>query len=677
MSFSVLIGAAAAAAVAAASAPATSGAATPGVGVVRYPAAFFTAMRPNTALEMIQRLPGFSFDAGQQVRGFAGAAGNVLIDGDRPTAKQDDLGSILQRIPAAQVDHIDVIRGGAPGIDMQGRTVLANVVRKTNSGLSGVAAVATEVWSDGRITPAVRLEFTHKADGRTTEASFLGNMFGDDGEGDGERVRTDPDGNLLVRSHLDARAGGFQINLTAAHETPLWGGKFRISALAHMQNYKDNEDDHLITPVGLELLRFRQDVTNGEIGMHFEKALTPKLQLEALAMQKYNRQHVPSNFMSSSENDLFAETDTSGESIARATLRYTQSPRLSFELAGEGDFNIQKTDSAYVFDGAPVDLPAAHVTVSEKRGEVAASTTWKATPKLTLEAGLRTEVSQIGSTGDVVLTKTLVFPKPRTVLTWSPDDDDQIRLRAEREVGQLNFSDFVASSHLGTGSGSVQAGNPDLNPQSDWVLEGTYERHFMGVVAVLTYRHLFIEDAVDRVPIYSSSGVFDAPGNIGSASEDDIEGNLTLPLSRLGLKGAQLKAQGTLRHSRVTDPTTGRERSLSSQHRFDWEAHFTQDLPGLRSTWGIDLFNRWTQTSYRFSEVDSYKLKAWVELFFEYKPKPDLSLRFELDNATGRGFERLLYVYNGPRNTSSLAYVDDRRQEIGQYVHVRLRKTFG
>ena len=665
MSIAILIGAAAVAA------------ASPSAGVVAYPASYFAEMRPNTALDMIQRLPGFAFDGGAQVRGFAGAAGNVLIDGTRPTSKQDDLGQILNRIPASQVDHIDVIRGGAPGIDMQGRTVLANVVRKSGTGVSGVAALATEFWGDGRITPTARLEFRNRKNGTTTEASFIGGMFADDGVGDGERLRVDPDGNLLVRSHLDARAGGFLMTATAAHERPLWGGAFRINALAHIQNYKDNEDDHLLTPVGLELLRFRQNVSNGEVGVHFEKALTPKLELEALAIQKYNRQHIPSHFMSSGEDDLFAETDTSGESIARATLRYTRSPKLSFEVAAEGAFNIQKTDTSYSFDGTPVAIPAAHVTVSEKRGEIAGTATWKPSAKITLEAGLRTEASQISSTGDVVLSKTLAYPKPRAVLTWSPDADDQIRLHVEREVGQLDFGSFVASSHLGTGSGSVQAGNPDLVPQQDWVLEGTYERHFMGVVGVLTYRHYFIQNAIDRAPIYSSSGVFDAPGNIGSASEDDIEGNLTLPLDRVGLKGAQIKATGTYRHSRVTDPTTGRERSFSNLHRFDYEAHYTQDLPRLHSTWGIDVFNRWTQTSYRFSEVDSYKLKAWVELYFEYKPKPDLALRVELDNVTGRGFERLLYVYNGPRNTSSLAYVDDRRQEVPQYVHIRLRKTFG
>ena len=648
-------------------------------GLVRYPASFFASMQPNTALDMINRLPGFAFDTGAQVRGFSGAAGNVLIDGDRPTSKDDDLGAILQRIAAAQVDHIDLIRGGAPGIDMHGRTVLANVVRKSSSGLSGVAAVAGNLFTDGRVTPALRLEFTSKQDGRTLEGGILANMFVDDGTGDGERVRTDPDGNVLVHSQLRARAGGFALNATSAYETPLWGGKFRINAVAHMQNYKDNEDDHLTTPVGLELLRFRQDVANGELGVHFETALTPKLQLETLAIQRVRAQHVPSHFLSGSEEDLFAETDTSGESIARALLRYTQGPALSVEGALEGDFNIQGSESTLAVDNAPVVLPAAHVTVSEKRGEASATATWKPDKRVTVEAGLRLEASQIASAGDVDLTHTLVFPKPRLLVTLSPDADDQLRLHLEREVGQLDFSSFVASSNLGTtsGSGSVLAGNPNLAPQQDWLVEAAYERHLKGMVGVLTYRHYFIQDAIDRIPIFSPSGVFDAPGNIGSGREDDLDVNLTLPLDLVGLKRAQLKAQGTYRHARVIDPTTGQERPFTGLHRFDYQAHFTQDIPGLKSTWGVDLFNRWTQPNYRFSEIDVFKLKTWVSVFVEYKPKPDLAMHLELDNIGGRGFERLLYVYDGPRNVSPLAYVDDRRQEIAPYLYFRLRKTFG
>src|SRR3954462_14714040 len=41
---------------------------------------FFESARPATAMEMINRLPGFSFDGGDGSRGFSGNAGNVLIN---------------------------------------------------------------------------------------------------------------------------------------------------------------------------------------------------------------------------------------------------------------------------------------------------------------------------------------------------------------------------------------------------------------------------------------------------------------------------------------------------------------------------------------------------------------------------------------------------------------------
>src|SRR6202008_4662017 len=107
--------------------------------VTTYPVSFFADARPNTAMDMINRLPGFTLSSGAQVRGYAGAAGDVVIDGERPATKQDDLGVVLRRIPATQVERIDVIRGSAPGVDMQGQTVLANVIRKKNGGTTIVA----------------------------------------------------------------------------------------------------------------------------------------------------------------------------------------------------------------------------------------------------------------------------------------------------------------------------------------------------------------------------------------------------------------------------------------------------------------------------------------------------------------------------------------------------------
>ena len=99
---------------------------------VTYPAVFFQRYQPNTALDMVKQVPGFQLDDGGRLRGFGGAAGNILINDRRPSAKQDLLSAILARIPASYVERINLIRGQVQGVDLQGQTVVANIVLYNN-----------------------------------------------------------------------------------------------------------------------------------------------------------------------------------------------------------------------------------------------------------------------------------------------------------------------------------------------------------------------------------------------------------------------------------------------------------------------------------------------------------------------------------------------------------------
>ena len=74
------------------------------------------------------------------------------------------------------------------------------------------------------------------------------------------------------------------------------------------------------------------------------------------------------------------------------------------------------------------------------------------------------------------------YPKPRAVLTWSPDKDDQVRLRYEKVVGQLDFGNFIAAGNLG-GNG-VTGGNSDIRPDQRTQYELSYEHHFWDKGAV-------------------------------------------------------------------------------------------------------------------------------------------------------------------------------------------------
>src|SRR5262245_20725301 len=65
---------------------------------VVYAAAFYAQFAPRTALDMVRQTPGFVLQTGDgERRGFSGAVGNVLIDGERLSAKSQSLEGVLGR----------------------------------------------------------------------------------------------------------------------------------------------------------------------------------------------------------------------------------------------------------------------------------------------------------------------------------------------------------------------------------------------------------------------------------------------------------------------------------------------------------------------------------------------------------------------------------------------------
>jgi hypothetical protein len=651
-------------------------------GVSVYPAAFFAAARANTAFDMIARLPGFTFDPGApQLRGFAGAAGNVLIDGQRPTTKQDDLQSILTRIPAAQVERIEIIRGGTPGIDMQGRTVLANVVRRRTGGLIGALTLAeASVIGDGRQVPTLSLEAANQANGRSLEGSINLTRYIADDVGPGPHATRDAAGAAVYRARLAAQGDGIKATLTGAAEMPLAGGRFRLNALAFDDHYLDREADHATLGAD-DSLRDQIITDRGEIGAHYARDLGPRLKLEMLALQQVQRKAEQARFAAPGNDQRFAVTNLLAESIARATVRYQHSPNVAFETAIEGAYNVQDTASALTLNGAPQPLPAANIRAREWRGEVAASATWTPSARLTLEAGARFEASTIRVTGDVVQQATLTYPKPRIVLTLSPDAQNQLRLRLEREVGQLDFTSFAASGSLS--AGGVHAGNPNLVPQGAWVAEAAFERRFgEGADVTLTLRHLAINSAIDRIAVYDpnpppAGTYFDEPGNIGRATENDLAVDATLPLDAVGVRGGLLKLTATARTTSVTDPTTRSRRPLTQVHPLDGEAHFSQDLARLKATWGVDAFAAYRETYYRFNEIDLIQAGVYLTIFYEYKPSSGLSLRAEFTDLAAPGVARTLNLYSGPRGAGvGPSLIDYRAERHGPTVLFRVRRGF-
>lgn len=667
---------------------------TAGEGVIAYPPSFFADAQPQSAMDMISRVPGFQFDGGDSVRGFNGAAGNVLIDGQRPASKTDPLENILRRIPATTVERIELIRGGANGIDMQGKTVLVNVVRKTTASQQALWAVASGFVSDGRTSPAMRLEGSRRWDGRSIEGSVLFYNFIDDGAGEGPRLTFDPAGVLIQRAFADETAGGRGVETKGSFETPLLGGKFRINVAGKREAYNWDLEDTTSFP---SFYQFRahddfDENFRGEVGVQWSRDLSPKVAIELLGLQTWRDTDYLSTFDDTVDNFVFTQGSINGESILRGKMRYTFSDTLSLEGGAEGAYNFQDRTTAFDLNGAPIPIPAASVLVEETRAEVFGTATWRATPQLTVEAGARVEYSVLSQTGDTNLEETFVYPKPRLFVTWAPNEANQVRFRIEREVGQLNFGDFVSSAQLSTGV--VTAGNANLVPGQSWTYELAYERRFWEKGAlVLTAAYSQMQDVVDRIPVIDLStcplvaGVpdptsplcvfYSGVGNIPEGRNLRVDVNLTVPLDKLYIKGGLFSFEGTWRFSEVEDPTTGETRRISGQGPFYGNAAFTQDIPQWRLNWGTDVGIGFVERYYGIDQIETVHLQSWYRAWAEWKPMPSLSLRVEFQNLAARDFIRTRDVYGGLRDTTPLLFRERKDLNFDPFVYVRIRKTWG
>jgi hypothetical protein len=194
--------------------------------------------------------------------------------------------------------------------------------------------------------------------------------------------------------------------------------------------------------------------------------------------------------------------------------------------------------------------------------------------------------------------------------------------------------------------------------------------------------HEEITDAIDRLPIFQlnadgTTSVFDAPGNIGEGTQDEVDINLTLPLGRFGIPGGEFKAELEWVNSEVTDPTTGEGRRISGQRPRNLEFQYRQDLPRYKLTYGAVYLDGFDETYFRFNEIFRVRLDRYFQAFVEYKPDPRTSFRVELANIGRFNLDRDREVFSGPRNANPVSFTEQFSTQARQRLILRLRRTFG
>jgi hypothetical protein len=294
---------------------------------------------------------------------------------------------------------------------------------------------------------------------------------------------------------------------------------------------------------------------------------------------------------------------------------------------------------------------------------------------LTIEPSLRAEISRIRSTGDSGQNDKFVFLKPRLRLSWARGSND-LQLTIEREAAQLDFEDFVASAELDRDD--VTAGATSLTPPTTWSITVAYERRFWNDgVLLLTARHEWIDDVIDRVVAESDGELFDAVGNIGSGTRQSLRAELTFPFDRLGIDGMQFRATLTWLRSRVTDPITGSRRIIAEDRPFEGELRLIHDLPGGRWSWGADASLAHHEREFRLAEERKERKGTSFGAYVEFRPRPDWRFRIEAENIRSRALVDRRDKYLASRASDVLDSIETRRLRTSPIFSLSARKSFG
>lgn len=653
-------------------------------GRLTYDAAFFQAFSPANALQVVERVPGFSLELGdEEVRGFAQAAGNVVINGQRPSSKSDTLETVLRRIPASRVVRVEVGRGDLFGAEFAGKPQVANLVLTAAGGVAGTVEGSLYRDFTGKLYPEGTASALIRR-GRSSLNVAVGVDNSTTSEIGFDRLSRLPDGRELeFREKLNeiANPSGY---ISAAYE--LNQGENRT---AHL-NARVARDRFVLTqfndvrplngPVRDDRLFQRYRTHAQELGGDYSVPFAGgALKLIGLATrrQRLNRD-AEFRRVESATVAGFTQTvdDDRAETLVRVVWNRSDLAGWTVETGVEGVANRLKSrvDLFELGPGGaatPIDLPIDDATVEEYRGEAFVNAGRPIATDLRLDLGVTFEASELTVTGDAEAERVLRFVKPRATLDWRFGEGWHAQASVKRTVAQLQFEDFISVAELA--NERVNGGNAELLPQRAWELLAFVEKPILGDGLVrLELGHNRISLLQDRVPTPEG---FDAPGNLGDGELFLARARVDAPLSRFGIPGGRVSLYASYVGTSVRDPYTGEKRRFSGNSPLQTTASFRQDLK--KFAWGFALDYGLPSTIYRLDELDlGGSREAYVTAFAEYRPTPVTTLTLGLNNVTAAQSFRERTFFDPDRRTREPAAVEFRKRNSHLIPYLTLKHAF-
>ncbi len=650
-----------------------------------YTPADFARFAPKNAYDMLSQVPGFSIKSAEEQRGLGQASENVLVNGQRIANKQTGAVGELQRIPASNVERIEIVDAASLGIaGLAGQ--VANVIVKATKKASGqfewtpdfrIHFAKPRIF-DGSVSYSGRsgpIDYTLSVKSDSGRGGFGGEILIFDGAGVLTEVRDETYQGEYDPIEFQTKFGidgpGSSVgNLSLAY-TPYWDQSVR--------------NDRRFPVAGGNRTRVTESDLDGwmyDINADYDFALGPG-RLKLIGLRHF--EHEPlittqvTTFASGapSEGTRFGRDTRIGETIGRGEYGWVTG-KNNWQLTLERAFNSLdqrgKLETLNA-DGDFVEQPFPEGTgkVEEVRWEAMATLSRPLSPKLDLQVAGGGEISRLARVDGDLPARKFFRPKGSLTLGWRPSAGWDTSFKLRRKVGQISFYDFLAQPNLS--SDRENAGNPDLVPPQSWEVEGEVGRALgaWGKTRLRAYNH-WITDIVDYVPLADhQQGV----GNLPKASRMGIESVSTIQFDPIGWTGAKLDATIGFEKTSVEDPLTGEKRPISSTRDawafFNWR----HDVPKTDWAWGgYAEYSHYTKTYFLTEVYRSWEGPWWVGLFVEHKDVMGLTVRATAGNLLNARHRWTRFIYSDWRDTAPLTTIQRNNQLIGPIFSFSVKGTF-
>ena len=666
-----------------------------------YDQAYFRQYNITNAADAIKRIPGVenlssgnnSYEPGDnnKRRGFGSSGTQILINGERQSSKSNNIIKTLERINADSLIRIEVIRGTEAGLDVRSDGVIVNIIVDGNlSKDSGTWSAALGYLTSGSSNWRGIGSWSTKI--KKTDIILGFERIGDLNSRKYNEFTVDQEQSLLyyrLRETIEYQSSN-RVNIdlnskindksTIRINTLVWfNGKENAPQIQEYFSPSDTNNKAFYKKINWDR---REDNDGWEFGGDWEHQINKNHSLKLrVVLTEENEDQNDISFLDDTENSYNNSTETNirkeNERIIRLSFNKLIDKNSSLEYGFESAYNkLNRIFNLRFFDSNSIETNAGLINTSglveEDRYEGFLSYNLPLSEKIRAELALNYEWSEISQSGDVNLSREFKYWKPRIDIKWDYKKNRQIRFNIERNVGQINFDNFISS--YDQFEETIRAGNPDLRPETSWKFKLEHEWRLPNDGGVITLKGSAreIDGPVDRLPIDGYAGI----GNLGSGERTKATIDGSIRINKL-LQGGVFRFSGYLQSSEVIDPVTNIKRDFSWYKRWQTMIGLRQDVPGGKYSWGLTY-----RSQSQFNIYDPYLWGRFAQdptlsFGFTAKINPRLNFNFIAKNIldTNFGFGRKL-IYNGFKSNNDLLIQENFDINEHSFFKIELEGTF-